>query len=269
MRTFGMMILLAVSSHAAGALAQDVGALERHLQALAAQLDPRAISALAAIDGTGRRLLAARSYQRSAAHLTERWSWSESEVAAFNLSPGRAQLDAAIHRVRCEFGNANPGHTLFVNPAFRSLEVQIRNWNGNESVSAASNSMADVLRAAVETPDFPAPGSPEGIRRFRQMLDSYRPEPAPTIAAPGLSLHGQMHAIDFQVQANGSTIAGPSTRSIERDWERAGWTTRLRSAVTAAGVGFAGPLHDPYEPWHYDFRPQSGSGPGAACERRL
>ena len=34
-------------------------------------------------------------------------------------------------------------------------------------------------------------------------------------------------------------------------WEAAGWTQKLRTAVSSAGNRFAGPLASPHEPWHY------------------
>lgn len=228
-------------------------AVERHLQALMADLDPRPATALAAINGTERRLLAARAYLRSEARIADRWSWDEQQVRAFEQSPGKAALDSAIARVRASFAAANPGHELFVNPAFRSLGVQIGHWNDNESVARAGKDLLDVANSAVAAPGFPGPGTPEGKRRFRQLLTTHKPEPPPTIAAPGLSLHGQMHAIDFQVQTKGRIVAGPQSSTVATAWDAAGWTTKLQEAVAAADAGFRGPLRAPYEPWHYDF----------------
>src|SRR5688572_11453262 len=55
--------------------------VEQHLAALRAGLDTRVIETLAEIAGTGRQLLAVRSYVRSAAHLEERWSWNDAQIA--------------------------------------------------------------------------------------------------------------------------------------------------------------------------------------------
>jgi len=235
--------------------ARAVEPVARHLEALRAGLDPRAGRALEAIDGTGARLLAARSYLRSAANLDARWSWSAAQAAAFDQSPGRNALDTAIARVRCEFEAANPGHTLFVNPALRTLELQIERWNRNESVAQAAERLLQDARAAVATTGFGAPGSARGRAAFQRLLVEYVPTPTPTLAAPGLSRHGRGLAIDFQVQAGGRVIAAASAGSIASAWDARGWSARLQTAVAAADAGFVGPLRDPYEPWHFEYQP--------------
>ncbi len=242
--------------------------LAQHLAGIRAELDPRASVALQSIDGTGPRLLAARAYLRNAAHLADRWSWTSEEAAAFERSPAKASLDAAVGRVRCEFEGANPGHTLFVNPSLRTLEIQVEHWNRNTSVARAAAHLREVLGADVRAAGFPAPAQPGASAAFRQRLMGHKPEPTPTIAAPGLSLHGRMNAVDFQVWARGRIVAGPDTRSIPAAWDAGGWAARLQQAVAAADAGFAGPLEKPYEPWHYDYRPRVDGGVlVAACAK--
>ena len=141
---------LPVAATRAGAVESRV---ESALAALAAELDPRAASALASIDGTGRRLLAARGYLRGSAPLAERWSWSAAEAAAFEASPEKHALDAAIARVRCRFEAANPGSTLWVNPEFRSLDLQVERWNENETVGRAGENLLAAARRLLSSPD--------------------------------------------------------------------------------------------------------------------
>jgi len=97
--------------------------------------------------------------------------------------------------------------------------------------------------------------------RARQALESfllaYHPDPPPTVAAPGLSPHGQMRAVDFQVHQGDRIIAGPRTATIDADWDAAGWSSKLDAAVRAASSRFIGPLATPREPWHYTFAPES------------
>ena len=249
---FGGLLLLALP------VARAAEPVERHLQALRDGLDPRVAAALDAMDGTGRRLLAARSYLRSDAHLEDRWSWSAGEAAAFDGSPGRLALDTAIARVRCEFEAANPGHTLFVNPTLRTLEVQLERWNRNESVARAAGRLLQEARAAVATAGFGEPGSARGAAAFRRLLSGHVPVPTPTLAAPGLSRHGRGLAIDFQVQSGGRVVAGASAESVASAWDQPGWSARLQAAVAATDAGFAGPLRDPYEPWHFEYQPAAG-----------
>jgi hypothetical protein len=90
------------------------------------------------------------------------------------------------------------------------------------------------------------------------LLVSFKPNPTPSLAAPGLSLHGRMQAIDFQVMAGNRLVAGTDVSSVIETWEKSGWKAKLQSAIGEADVGFVGPLKNPDEPWHYDFRPVAG-----------
>ena len=108
------------------------------------------------------------------------------------------------------------------------------------------------------TQAFPRANSPEGVSAFRKLLVSFKPIPTPSLAAPGLSLHGRMQAIDFQVMAGNRIVAGTDPATVIETWEASGWKAKLQSAVHEANSGFIGPLKDPNEPWHYDFRPRAG-----------
>ena len=240
---------------APGAFAGDP--VEKYLAALQVGLDTRVIETLAEIEGTGLKLLAARAYIRNAAQLDARWSWNDAQIAAYAGSPEQLRLNAAITRVRCAFESANPGHTLFVNETIRSLDVQIARWNRSDTVKRAADNMLELFRAEVDTPAFPKASSPKGVSAFRNLLVSHKPEPTPTLAAPGLSRHGRMQAVDFQVQAGNRIVAGPDASTVTEAWETPGWKAKLKAAVTEANAGFVGPLQNPYEPWHYDFRPDA------------
>lgn len=225
--------------------------LEQRLTALQAEMDPRVAATLAMVEGTPRRLLAARSYVRSEAVISERWSWDAARVEAFLQSPGKVALDAAIALVTCEFQQLNPGFSLFVNPEFRTLERQIERWNANETVGHAAANLAEALRTRAAT--LPSHDTPAGRADFRRMLVAVLPVPSPPLAAPGLSRHGQMQAIDFQVMKGPQLVAGTDSRTTRSTWDEAGWTKRLQAAVESADAGFTGPLREPYEPWHYEF----------------
>ena len=242
--------------------------VESALASLAAELDPRAASALASIDGTGRRLLATRGYLRSSTPLAERWSWSAAEVAAFQDSPEKHALDAAIAQVRCRFEAANPGITLWINPEFRSLDLQLERWNENETVGRAGENLLAAARRLLSSPDPVGVVTAAEVAALRRLLLDHQPAPVPTLAAPGLSPHGRMRAIDFQVESSGRIVAGTDSAAIASEWIAAGWKARLQAAIVAADVGFHGPLATPDEPWHYDFRPKAGqgdSGHGTVC----
>ena len=86
-------------------------------------------------------------------------------------------------------------------------------------ISIVLHSALVVAVAIVPLLYYDAMPSQEALKAF---LSGYRPVPTPTIAAPGLSLHGQMRAIDFQVHQGGRVVAGPNTATIATDWTAAG-----------------------------------------------
>ena len=243
------LVMPAIGEHS------DEDLVTRHLAAVTATLDPRAAGALARIDGTGRQLLAARSYLRAGTGLAERWSWSESEIAAYLGSPAQAALDAAIARVRSSFESANPGYTLHANPEVRSLEIQLERWNTNATIAVAAAVLVEASTAAVRSEGFPAPSSPLAQAAFGDFLRAWAPNPMPPLAAPGLSAHGQMRAVDFVVTQGDRIVAGASTADIPEIWTGQGWAERLKAAVLASRAPFVGPLRFPDEPWHFDYRP--------------
>lgn len=226
-----------------------------HLAAVQSALDPRAAGALARIEGTGRQLLAARFYLRAGQGLAERWSWSDAEIGVWQGSAAQLALDAAIARVRKAFESSNPGYSLHVNPEVRSLEIQLERWNTNESIASAASAFAEAAALAVQMREFPAPGTPLAHAAFADFLRAFAPTPPPPLAAPGLSPHGQMRAVDFVVTQGKRIVAGASTEDIPAIWIGEGWAERLRAAVVASGAPFAGPLRNPDEPWHFDYRP--------------
>jgi hypothetical protein len=233
----------------------DTDPLSSHVTSISAQLDPRVAQTLAQLDGAGRQLLALRSYLRSASHLAERWSWTQEQIEAFEGSPEQRELQQEIDRVRTAFVAANPGFELYVNSQVRSLDVQVEHWNSNQSVQAAASDILAAAQALILSPGFPANRPEQAREALEAFLSGYKPVPAPTIAAPGLSLHGQMRAIDFQVHKGGQVVAGPSSAMIATDWAAAGWAAKLDAAVRAASSRFSGPQASPPAPWHYTYVP--------------
>ncbi len=228
----------------------DASAIEALALGIAAKTDARVAAVLPRIEGTGSKLLALRSYLRSGCHLAERWSWTQDQIAAYAGSTEQDQLNAEIQRVREKFEQSNPGFQLFVNPQVRSLDIQLADWNRNESVAAAS---ARLLQDAVAHLGTAATNALRGTPMLESFLKSYAPVPTPAVAAPGLSPHGQARAIDFQVHRGGEIVAGPDTPTIGTVWEQGGWAARLDLAVREAGSRFVGPLVSPHEPWHYSY----------------
>lgn len=231
--------------------------VEAHLAALQSTLDPRAVAALERIDDLGRRLLAARSYLRAGASLEERWSWSQARIDRYEGSHLQRALDAEVARVRAVFEAQNPGYTLWVNPQVRSVELQLERWNANAAVGRAASVMLARVRTAVADASIPAPGTAQGQARFGELLRGSTPTPVLPLAAPGLSRHGRMQAVDFHVRQGERTVAGPDSSQVGPVWRGQGWNERLARAVQVASDRFAGPLAHPDEPWHYEYETPS------------
>jgi hypothetical protein len=233
--------------------------LPSHVASISAQLDPRVAQTVAKLDGTGRQLLALRSYLRSGSHLAERWSWTQERIEAFEGSPEQRNLQQEIDRVRTAFVAANPGFDLYANSQVRSLDVQVEHWNSNESVTAAAEEILVAAQALVASPGFPADRPEQAREALKAFLSGHRPVPTPTIAAPGLSSHGQIRAIDFQVHQGGRVVAGPNATTIATDWAAAGWAAKLDAAVHKASNKFIGPQASPPAPWHYTYVPEAAA----------
>jgi hypothetical protein len=227
-------------------------ALANHVAAVAATLGPRERAALVKITALDRRLLALRAYVRAGVNIDSRWSWTDEEIRAYERSGEYRQLLADLDRVRVEFERQNPSYTLYANTRVRSLDVQLERWNSNPRVGkTASGLLAAARTSMARGPDAPSARSIEGFKRF---LSEWRPSPAAPLAAPGLSAHGRMRAVDFQIMRGGRLVAATEVDAVARAWETPGWGRKLKRAVVASGMRFAGPLQSPNEPWHYEYK---------------
>jgi hypothetical protein len=241
---------LAPSSHARDG---DARVLTEYLARAANRLEAPARSALTRIDDTPRRLLAARSYLRADSNLTQRWSWSKAQIEAFSGSQEHGALLAEIERVREAFERQNPGYTLYANTQVRSFDLQLERWIANAGVAKTALHLQRAVDVELRAGAYPAIPDAAAIDRFVAFLEGWRPPVAAPLAAPGLSMHGQSRAVDFQIVKAGRIVAGTQIASVRNVWERQGWARKLQLAV--AGRGFAGPLKSPNEPWHYEYAP--------------
>lgn len=228
-------------------------ALANHLTAIAATLGARERAVLSQIPELDRRLLALRAYVRAGADLDARWSWTQEEILRYERSAEYRRLLDDLDRVRVEFERRYPGYSLYANTQVRSLDVQLQRWNENAGVGRTAASLRRAAHAVLaDAPDRPHAGS---IDRFKRFLLDWRPSPAAApLAAPGLSAHGRMRAVDFQIVHEGRVVATTQVAAIAREWEATGWNRKLKQAIVASGVGFEGPLQSPNEPWHYEYR---------------
>ena len=228
-------------------------ALDKYLQHIAASLPEKTAETLRRIDGTPRRLLATRAYLRAGDDLHERWSWSTDQIHAHTKSSEYRALLDETEKVRARFEAQNPGYTLYANTEARGLELQIVRFNTNRSVARVAASLHEQALAEIGKPAYDSPERADAVEHFKKFLTGWRPPTAAPLAAPGISRHGRLRAIDFQIMKDGAIVAPADTATVKRNWDTPGWTKKLQVAV--AGSNFRGPLQSPYEPWHYEYDP--------------
>jgi hypothetical protein len=245
----GLLLVIAASVSRGETACVSQSRIDAQIDRLAQSQGTNISQAVDRIEGSGRRLLALRSYLRAASSIATRWSWTQAQIDNYRESAEYRALLAEIEQIRARFERDNPGYQLYANTDVRSLDVQIERWNSNESVGAIAS---DLERAACSRL---AKASPASRAQLRDFLHDWVPERPPPLAAPGLSLHGRARAIDFQVHRGNEVIAGADTDDIDTIWIGQGWGRKLERAVRGASTKFAGPLTMPNEPWHFEYQP--------------
>jgi hypothetical protein len=252
MQRFLLSVAFLLPFTAAAAGTADVAS---YVRAVAATLPAPSQDALLRIEGEPRRLLAERGYLRAGAGLARRWSWSDQQIASFDRTSAHRAFLEEVARVQARFSQQNPGYTLGAGTEVRSLDVQLQRWNANPSVGRVAARLHDDATAELRSASYPATPDAAAVERFADFLKAWRPPLAAPLAAPGLSLHGQLRAVDFHVERDGRLVASTEVASVRRVWERQGWAHRLRAAIE--GSRFKGPLESPNEPWHYEYAPST------------
>lgn len=227
--------------------------IDRYAELGAETLDPRVQRALKRIPHRSRRILAMKYYMRRRHQLEDRWAMSAKEIRRYQRSKEFAEAMKHIANVIRTFEEQNPGYSLRVNTAVRSLEAQTASWNRVASVGRTARELMEQLRDTMADSTWAEVPTAVDVARFETYLRQTETENAPTVAVPGYSLHGTGRAFDFKVVRRGRVVAGISTRTVAENWDTPGWTEKLKAAVAAASDRFDGPLEDPYEPWHYEY----------------
>ena len=225
--------------------------LETYISALAQRLPVPARNALAQINEPQRQLLALRSYVRMGDGLLDRWSWSNERIDAFHGSAEHRQLVASVERVKREFEKRNPGYTLYANTRTRSLDVQLERWNANAGVARVARQLQRDALDVLNQSRFDHAPTAGDVAVFTAFLRTWRGTTSAPLAAPGLSLHGQARAVDFQIMQGKRVVASADLGAVRQVWEAEGWGARLADAMDRAM--FSGPLKTPNEPWHYEY----------------
>ncbi|HTE43548.1 MAG TPA: hypothetical protein VK629_22200 [Steroidobacteraceae bacterium] len=255
MRTLALPLLclyLNGSAQSAEPASRDA-VLTQHAQAAAATLDSTQRAALAVINDENRRNLAMTFYLRAGSNIQTRWAWSEERIEAYRQSAESVAAQAEIAKISTRFANDNPGYVLYTNTEVRNLELQLQRWQTVRSVGVAAAELRAAMLVELQKVDGRSDAS---AKRFRAFLIRWRASHPITLAAPGLSLHGQGRAFDFQVRdTKGRTIAGTDSATSASVWRRQGWADKVERAIRAESTVFVGPLVRPDEPWHFEYRP--------------
>lgn len=255
-------VSIAAQSSLADAASQSIDArMARYRDALAIEIPAQARSAMARIEGAPRQWLALRSYIRAGDRLLKRWSWSDDQIDAFEKTQEHAALLAEVRLVQARFEEANAGYTLYANTNVRSLDTQIERWNENASVRRAAESIQRAVRKELLESSYPDQPTDEAVERLAKFLHRWHPQEPTALAAPGLSAHGQLKAIDFAVYKDGKVVAPTTLTSADSVWKGEGWSAKLKEATL--GTRFVGPLESPDEPWHYEYAPRARSAQDA------
>ena len=245
MRAVFALLLLSIASASFGST------LSEHIDAIAATLPPQTRHALQLIQDEKRRWLALAYYVRAGNTLPQRWSWTRAQIEAYEGSKEHQLALEEIDRVAQQFAKNNPGYALYANTRVRSLEEQTERWSQVASIGIAAAELHRKTNHWISRKP-----AAELVAEIQKFMRTWRPSKPPTLAAPGLSLHGRGRAFDFQIRdVTGRTVAGTDSSSIARVWDGQGWADKLERAVRAASHKFVGPLKTPREPWHYEYVP--------------
>jgi hypothetical protein len=193
------------------------------------------------------QLLALRRYvMRGGPGVVAQWPWTAEQ----RLSRAK-KIDALLERARMVqtvFERENPGYTLGYTRE-RSLERQVQLWLENDSVVIAGTMLFNAAQSELKQSVYDAPPSQQTVNKFTRFLKTYTGTLDASNAAPGLSDHGQLKAVDFYIMKGGRTVASIRRATIGLEWIRSGFASKLKKIATEEGL--TGPLPKPYEPWHF------------------
>jgi len=200
------------------------------------------------------RLMALRRYlryqgQKGATSIHDNWAWTAREAEQnLKLEPAKGLMTKA-EAVRRNFAENNKGYTLALSP-LRPLAKQVELWNKNTDVQSIGATVKAEMLEELGQDMYVSPPTEMSIKAFAKRLSERDIKPEPGNAAPGLSAHGQMRAVDFVVMTGATTVATTDTSTSQKVWRDKGWAAKLAEEATSAGL--RGPLLIPDEPWHWE-----------------
>ncbi len=226
---------------------------QTYLDATARLLDKRMQGALKGVDDIGKRLLALKYYLKRRGAIKSSWAWTRAQAMRYKKSKDYTRSISELMKLRKVFEEMNPGFSLKANTDIRGVGDQVDLWNQTPSVEASSKSLLEKTVKELSDTTWPENPDKKALSRFQSFLSKAKVPVVPTVAVPGFSQHGQLRAFDIVIVAGGRIVAGTDAGSVRSVWDASGWTAKLKEAIDSASIHFSGPLHTPYEPWHYEF----------------
>lgn len=226
---------------------------QAYLDATARLLDRRMQGALKGIDDIGKRLLALKYYLKRRGAIRNSWAWTRAQALRYKRSKDYSRSISELMTLRKVFEEMNPGYSLRVNTDIRGVGDQVDLWNRTSSVEASSKSLLEKTVKELADTTWPETPDKRALSRFQGFLAKTKIPIVPTVAVPGFSQHGQLRAFDIVILSGDRIVAGTDAGSVRSVWDASGWTKKLKEAIDSANIHFSGPLHSPYEPWHYEF----------------
>jgi hypothetical protein len=199
--------------------------------------------------------------------------WPEvTSVSEFKKTAISKNIEEKCEKVNSEFINISDSGYSLTWTGIRTLDHQIELFDSS-SLKGETDRLFDAAISTINS--LPDSLDYKSIQHFKSFLKNHKA--GNTLAAPGLSDHGKMNAVDFIVMKGSQEIAGTHTVKKEGSKERIAdpvwrktiiqqsttvtWEEQLMKAIKAADVGFEGPLKPPGfpdEPWHYILKTKFG-----------
>ena len=252
-----------------------------------------------------KRLLALRGYlkreKKSPGRVRDRWAFTQQQFDDFSATAAGELLTRELRAVKRRFKKLTDDEFRLGNGSkFRSLDTQVKYWNGRSNVQQMADQLMEKMNRKVkkrmqektgsfQIPTYPTigdyadrtqlqfkvaippaatlrnPNSPEAPRlsaEFQQLQSAFEDfseqlcgiwlKGELKTSTPGISHHGQAHAIDFGIRENkkgGKKLVGASNAA---KWKSSGFGKLLEQAMRGS-KHFHGPLKHPNEPWHWEF----------------
>ena len=203
----------------------------------------RSAATLKEIEGTPRRLLAARAYLRAGEGLRNRWSWSAEEIRAHTQSAEYRALIEETEQVRRASRRRIRVTRCTPTPRRAASSCRSRASIATSRWQTRRESLHKQAFVEIAKPRMARRPRRESVERFKKFLTRLASADGRGARGAGDFTSRQLRAIDFQIMKDGAIVAPTETATVKRNWDAPGWTEKLQAAV--CGQHFAGRCNRP------------------------